>query len=215
MVRSTVSFTAALGCALLTGCASPQPVAYTGLSAASYLKPQADGGPTPYRYSAGANWAGYSKVIIDRVDIYQGPDNQFGDMSVTDKAALAQYMQEQFAIALGKRFTITNMPGADTLRVKLTLTGAETTGLIGIFAHIDMAGNLYNGIQAVRGKEGLNTGWVMYAVEVSNSTTGKLLEAFEEKQYPNAFNIAAAFGSLSAAKTGLDKGADHLAAQLK
>jgi len=220
-VRMTVNgrFLAAIAtCSLLGACASPQPVPHTGLASAPYLKPNAedDSGNIPYRYSTQANWATYSKVIIDPVVAYRGTDNQFGDMSESDRAALAQYTQSQFTAALAKRFAITNTPGPDTLRITLTLTGAAiSTPVLSTFAHLDMAGNVYNGVQAVRGKEGMMTGWVMYAAEIRDTSTGQLLEAFETKQYPNAFNVMATFGSLGAAKVGIDKGADTLVAQLK
>ncbi len=59
------------------------------------------------------------------------------------------------------------------------------------------------------------TGWVIYAVEIQDASSGQLLEAYEEKQYPNALNPMATFGSLAAAKTGIDKGSDALANRLQ
>jgi hypothetical protein len=212
------SLAALATCALVAACASPKPVAYSGLASASYLKPNAqdDAGNVPYRYSTQVNWADYSKVIIDPVAVYQGADNQFGDMSENDRVSLSHYVQAQFTVALSKRFAVTSTPGPGTLRVKLTLTGAATsTPVLSTFAHLDIAGNLYNGVQAVRGKEGMMKGWVMYAAEVQNAATGQLLEAFETKQYPNAFNVMATFGPLAAAKTGVDKGAGTLVAQMR
>jgi hypothetical protein len=41
-----------------------------------------------------------------------------------------------------------------------------------------------------------------------------LLDAFVTKQYPGAFNVVASLGSLAAAETGIDKGADALAERL-
>jgi len=55
---------------------------------------------------------------------------------------------------------------------------------------------------------------VSYAVEVYDATTNRLLHAYVEKQYPNAMNVGATLGSLSAAKTGIRKGADELVAKL-
>ena len=67
-------------------------------------------------------------------------------------------MGDTFAKKLSKRFELTNTPGG-TLRVKLTLTGAvTTTTFAGAFAHFDLAGNVYNGVQAIRGREGAFTG---------------------------------------------------------
>jgi hypothetical protein len=49
---------------------------------------------------------------------------------------------------------------------------------------------------------------------VYDSASGRLLRAYVTKQYPNAMNLPAAFGSLSAARTGMDKGAEALVEQL-
>jgi len=205
-------------CALLAGCASPKPVAYTGIASSSQLRadPDDESGHIPYRYQTQVDWQNYDKVIIDPVAIYRGADHQFGDMSDADKNALGSYMGTRFAQSLSKRFLATGTPDRHTLRIKLTLTGAETTTpVIGTFTHIDLAGNLYNGVQAIRGGEGLIAGSVIYSVEIYDASNARLLAAYISKQYPGALNIGASFGSLSAAETGIDKGAEALVAQLR
>ncbi|HWT99240.1 MAG TPA: DUF3313 family protein, partial [Terriglobales bacterium] len=69
--------------------------------------------------------------------------------------------------------------------------------------------------QSVRGGEGLMTGSVLYAVEIYDAETTRLLAAYVTKQYPNAYNVGATMGSLAAAKTGIDKGADALATEVR
>lgn len=59
------------------------------------------------------------------------------------------------------------------------------------------------------------SGYVNYAVEIYDSSTNKLLHAYVAKQYPNAMNISATIGSLSAAEVGIDKGAQELAEIVK
>ncbi len=203
---------------MLSACASVKPVAYTDLASASQLKANRgdDAAKTPFRYVAPVVWSRYAEVIVDPVAVYRGADNQFGDLSDADKSELAAYMNKAFSEALSRRFDLTDQPSAATLRVKLTLTGAETTtAVIGQAMHFDIAGNLYNGVQAIRGGKGAFSGSVSYAVEVYDSATGRLLRAYVTKQYPNAMNLPAAFGSLSAAKTGIDKGAEALVEQLR
>ncbi|MBB4200457.1 hypothetical protein GGD83_004286 [Rhodoblastus sphagnicola] len=203
-------------CALLTACAEVEPIAYAGLPSSRLMKPNSEdpGGSTPFIYSSETKWAAYSKAIVDPVSLYQGPDHQFGDMAESDRAELARYMQEKFSATLAKRFTIISKPGPDTLRITLSLTGAAATPLLGELAHADMAGNVYNGVAAARDKEGLMSGWVMYVVEIHDSTKGRLLLAYTTKQYPNALHLGAAFGSLAAARIGIDNGADELVARL-
>ncbi|MEX3957480.1 DUF3313 domain-containing protein [Trinickia sp. EG282A] len=201
----------------LSACAGVQPVPYTGISSSSHMQQNRDddAGKVPYKYSAPAAWSRYTRVLVDPVVVYQGSDNQFGDMKAEDRTELADYMGKTFAEKLGTRFQIAQQSGPNTLRIKLTLTGAEKTKpLVGQFMHFDLAGNLYNGVQSVRGGQGAFSGSVSYAVEIYDSSNGQLLKAYVSKQYPNAMNLVAAFGSLGAAKTGIDKGADALVAQL-
>lgn len=208
----------AVACAALVGCSSAQPpVAYTGVTSATYLKPNAqkDAARVPYRYTTDVDWRRYHKLMIDPVAVYSGADNQFGDLPAEDQRKLANYMESTFAQKLGKRFELTNAPAQDTLRLKLTLTGAETsTAVLSTVSHFDIAGGLYNGVQAVRGGKGSFTGSVTYVVELYDASSNRLLQAYVSKQYPNAMNIGATFGSLGAAKTGIEKGADALVAQL-
>ncbi|MBN3730717.1 DUF3313 domain-containing protein [Burkholderia sp. AU31624] len=215
LFKSSHLLNAAL-CVVLAGCAGVQPARYSSIESSPYLRsdPQDKSGRVPYRYALPADWHTYRKLILDPVAIYRGTDHQFGDLSDQDKTTLAAYMGDTFAKKLSKRFELTNTPGPGTLRVKLTLTGAvTTTTFAGAFAHFDLAGNVYNGVQAIRGREGAFTGSVMYAVEIRDAATNRLINAYVTKQYPNAMNIGASFGALSAARTGIDKGADALVAQ--
>jgi hypothetical protein len=205
------ALTLALGIAL-TGCASVEPVKYSGIDSSNYLHSNtgADADRVPYRYVVQNNWAPYRKIIIDPVVIYHGADNQFGDMSEADKTELATYMQTTFAKKLSPRFALATQPAPDTLHMTLTITGAKgTTPFLGQFTHFDIGGNVYNAVQAARGGKAMFGGSVTYAVEIRNAAN-ELLYADVTEQYPNAMNLGAAFGSLSAAKTGIDKGADAL-----
>jgi hypothetical protein len=137
-------------------------------------------------------------------------------MSAEDKTELAHYMHGQLTEKLVSRFSRVSDPSPGTLRLKVTLTGATTnTPVISTFSHLDLAGNLYNGVQAVRGRQGMISGSVTYAVEIHDASTNRLLSAFVAKQYPGAMNIVSSFGSLAAAKTGIDKGVDALVESFK
>lgn len=196
-----------------SGCASTRPVAYTGIDSSAKLHPSTTSNDrVPFEYKSSVDWRAYSHVIVEPVVIYRGPDAQFDkNVSEEDKAYLAQYMESLFSEKLGTRFTIASMPGSDTLRVKLTLTGAkDSKRVMSTFAHFDLTGGIYNATQAVRGKEAAFTGSVSYAVEIYNSSTNQLLGAYVTKQYPNSMNVKASFGRRSASITGIKKGADQL-----
>ena len=198
---------------VLVGCSGTEPVRYSEVATTTYLAPNDgdDSEQVPYRYAAPVDWRAYNKAIIDPVVIYQGPDQQFGTLNATDKEALAQTMQARFTERLKKRFEMVNTAGLGTVRVRLTLTGAETsTAVLSTLTRFDIAGGIYNGVQAARGGEGMLTGSVSYVVEIFDSATSKPLIAYITKQYPSPYNVGATMGSLAASEVGIDKGAKAL-----
>lgn len=205
-------------CVALTGCAGLEPTRYAEIESAAHLapNPKDTSGRVPYRYSTQVDWRNYNKIIVEPVTVYRGADHQFGDMSEQDRADLAAYMGTKFAQKLATRFTLTTDRGPRTLRLKLTLTGAvANTPVLGTLSRFDMAGALYNGVQTVRDREGTLTGSVIYAVEIHDAAANRLLGAYVTKQYPSPMNVAASMGDLAAAKAGIDKGAEALAAELQ
>ena len=201
-------------CAAAAGCASIAPAPYSEMASSAYLAPDASD-RVPYRYSTAVNWRAYNKVILEPVVIYRGKDHQFGDMSDKDRATLAAYMQNSFVDRLRSRFTLVYVRGPNTLRVRLTLTGAvANTPVLGTLSRFDLAGAVYNGVQAARDGEGMMTGSVIYGVEIFDAPSSRLIGAYVTKQYPNAYDIKASVGALTAATAGIDKGADAFLAQL-
>ncbi|CCE04489.1 conserved exported hypothetical protein [Bradyrhizobium sp. STM 3843] len=202
----------------VAGCNTVTPVAYSEVASAHYLAPNTSdsSGRVPYRYASSVDWRSYDKVMLDPVVIYRGRDHQFGDMSEQDKVKLAAYMRSRFLESLSTRFAVVGQRQPNTLRVRLTLTGAVTnTPVLGTMSRFDLAGAVYNGVQTARDGEGLLTGSVLYVVEVLDAPSGRLLSAFVSKQYPSPYDVKASVGALAAAEAGIDKGADALVAQLR
>lgn len=205
-------------CAVLMGCANVTPMPYAEVASSSHLAPNPSDstGRVPFRYATDVDWRSYSKAILEPVVIYRGADQQFGEMSEADKASLARTMQTRFAEKLGSRFTLVGQRGPNTLRVRLTLTGAAiNTPVLGTLSRFDVAGAVYNGVQAARDREGSMTGSVIYAVEIFDATSSRLLSAFVSRQYPAPYNIKASVERLAAAEDGIDRGAEALLAQLR
>ena len=212
-------FATLLACGALAACASTQPVPYAGIASSRQLQPRThdETGHIPYDYSSGAELRAYSKFNVDPVVIYRGADGQFEDISEQDKNELARYMQTTFTARLAALSTTGTgaHAQAQALRIRLTLTGArENTPFLSTLSRFDLLGGPYNAVQAARGKEGALTGSVSFAVEIYSASTNELLAAYVSKEYPNAWNLGASIGSLSASKTGIDKGADELVAFL-
>ena len=210
--------TAALALSVaVTGCAGVTPAPYADVASSAYLAPNPDdaSGRVPFRYATKVDWRFYNKLVVDPVVVYRGADQQFGDMSEQDKAALAGYMQTRFTERLRSRFTVVSDRGPNTLRVRLTLTGAvANTPVLGTLSRIDVAGAVYNGVQTLRDGEGSMTGSVIYVVEVFDASTSRLLAAYVSRQYPRPIDIKASIDPLAAAQAGIDRGADALVGQL-
>lgn len=218
-MSSTIPFARAGVLALLlalTGCASTQPLPYSDIASSPKLAPNPQSGRIPYRYDSKVDWSQYSAMLIDRVEVYRGTDAQFEDISEDEKTALALYMQSTFEDRLASRFKLVQNADKHALRLKLTLTGAEksTQGMSTIL-HFDIAGGLYNVVQAVRGGQPAATGSVSYAVEIYDATNNRLLSAYVTKRYPRAMNVAASFGALHAARSGIERGATALRDELQ
>ncbi|MCI1006081.1 DUF3313 domain-containing protein [Herbaspirillum sp. C7C8] len=208
----------ALVCAILTACASSDPVKYTGIDSSKVLTAnEGDStGRVPFSYSQAVDWTSYEAAVLPPVTIYRGADNQFGSMSEEDKATLANYMQQKFAEELRSRFSLSNAGTRKTLLIKLTLTGAQTnTAVISTFTRFDIGGGLYNAVQNARDREALVGGSIIYSVEVYDASDKRLLKAYITKQYPKPWDIGASMGALSASKAGIDKGAKALLVQLR
>lgn len=205
-----------LGASFLAGCSTVKPVPYRNIASSQYMRENLynENGKVPYRYATQVNWVIYTKAILPPIEIYRGADNQFDDLSEQDKKELVRCMQSKFSHELSKRFQLSTTPSANTLLIKLTLTGAaKTNKFIGPAAKFDIGGGIYNAIQSMRGGEGAFIGSVIYAAEIYDAFTHELLDAKIIKQYPNAYNVGSSFGALTAARLGIEKGAKEMAKQ--
>ncbi|MCD0257485.1 DUF3313 domain-containing protein [Xanthomonas melonis] len=197
----------------LCGCASTGPMPYRLLASSSYLRPHdgSRGNRMPYAYQSEVDWSRYRAAIIEPVAIYRGPDAQFENVPEQDKRMLADEMQQHFGNAIARRWRPTLSADRDTLRIRMTLTGAKPSKrVLGTLMKVDLGGGSYNVVQAARGKQGAFSGSVSYAVEIFDAQTDRLLAAYVEKQYPSAMNIKASLGAYDAAKAGIRKGAEQL-----
>ncbi|KPX42528.1 putative lipoprotein [Pseudomonas syringae pv. helianthi] len=198
---------------LVTGCASHDPSPYSGIESSLEMRPneQDSTGRIPFKYIAAPNWNKYDQIMLEPVVIYSGADAQFSGLERTDRITLANDMTVKFSEALGRHFRFTATPGRGTLRIRLTLTGAETTVAgLSTFSRFDIGMGSYNLVQAARDRKGTFTGSVSYAVEIYDASTSQLLESYVTRQYPKVYDISSTFGRLSAAQAGISRGADEL-----
>ncbi|MDH2498733.1 DUF3313 domain-containing protein [Acinetobacter baumannii] len=201
----------------LGGCVSTTiPPHYTQLPSSQVLKPSFNKNSNiSYEYSPAVHWNRYSRFLMEPIEIYNADDNQFNKSTNKDKQELATFAYNEFNEVLTKRFQLANEVGPNTLRIKITLTGLKTnTPIVSTFTRFDLMGGPINAIQSIRGKEGVFMGNVSYSIEIYDAESNQLLKAFISKQYPNAMNIRATLGRLSAAKNGIHKAAEELLSEL-
>ena len=127
-MNNTNMFAAVLLSLLLGGCATG-PVG-TGIPSASKL----DTHPTDERallyINKDAPRGGYAKFIIDPVEVYEGADNGFGDIPMTDRRMMADFTHREVTRIIGEKYAIVDKPGMETMRIKLILVGAEKTNTV-------------------------------------------------------------------------------------
>ena len=193
---------------VLPGCTSVQPPAYRGLASAPQLQSTGTRDvPFQFRHSS-VDLQAFSKLVIDPVTIYDGPDAQFRGVSVKDRKIIADYMQRTFAEVLGEKHQIIRTLEPGTARIHLTLTGiVGNTPVLSTMTHLMPIGLAINAGAQATGQEGTFLGSVSYAVEVVDASTGDLVYACITRQRPAALDITSAVGFLDAAKTGVRAGA--------
>ena len=195
---------------LLTACSTSMPTEAVGTT-----EPMSAGAePDTMRYvNPKADLHRYTRFIIDPVEIYKGADATFGsDVSDADKQALAAFMHQEFTRTLSQRYQVVTTPGPNTLRIHLTLAGAEMTRpALATVTHALPAGLAINLVKGGTGGQGSFMGSVTIAGDFYDSMTNELVGAVLTKQYPNAMDVTEVVSGLGAAKAGVTDAAQKLA----
>jgi hypothetical protein len=203
---------------LATSCAT-KPAHYQELASTAQL--HANTGSTDKRVAFNTSLdpkalKAYSSVALEQVRIYRGADHQFGNLSENAKADLARHADRKFAEALRREGLVAGAAGAPSLRMRVTITGAQTSvPVLSTATKVTPVGFALNGLKMAGGKEARFSGAVIYAVELFDARDDGLIYAFVTRQYPNALNIPASVLPLDAAKAGIDRGASTTATSLK
>ncbi len=185
---------------LLGGCATG-PVG-TGIPSASKLQTHPTDDRALLYINKDAPKGGYSKFIVEPVQVYEGEDNGFGDIPSADRQMMADFTHHEVTRILGEKFAIVDKPGPETMRVKLILVGVEKTNTVlrGLTYGnpVGLATNLGKG---ALGKQGNYMGSVTLAGEFEDSQAGTTLAAFMGKISP--FALAPSFLPWDAAEEGV------------
>jgi len=194
---------------VVAGCATEEPKPYSGLQAAGKLEKQTSG-PAEYLYKApGADFKKYTKFMIPPTTIYQGSDAQFGDATEEQKQEMADYITSTFTKVLQDGgYPVVTQSGPDVADLKFTLAGIEMTHPAGAtVTHLLPIGVVVNLGKGAAGSGGSFMGAVLFAGEIYDSDSDKLIAAFVTKQYASALDYTELTSKLGSAKAGVDKAA--------
>lgn len=125
-----------------------------------------------------ADWPRYKKIIVDPVVIRKTQDSSLNDRPQIESARLKELFEYRVREALKQDFKLVTKPGADTLRIQLAITDAETSTL-----WLDQLTTLYPSARAssllkhiVLGTESF-VGKASIERKVTDSASGELLMA--------------------------------------
>ena len=143
----------------------------------------------------------YRTVIVDPTTVYQGPDSQFNGIESADRYKYASMITDALRQELVKTFPAPARPQADTLRLKVTLLGAEKTkGGIATATRVTAIGFATSALKSALGKQGSFTGSVLYAVELYDARTNELLLAAVRRRTPDPLDVPATLGTTETIK---------------
>ncbi len=221
-LRPTVrlAFHGALAAALLTGASAAMaqtedhaPVAMKSASKMEQDKP----GSESWTYAQPRDvFTKYRTVIVEPTAVYTGPDAQFEDISTADRSKFAGIVTDQLRSELAKSFPAPAKAQADTLRIKVTLLGAEKTkGGVATATRVTPVGFGLSAVKSALGKGGSFTGSVLFAVEVYDARTNELLIAAVRRRHPDPLDVPATLGTEETVKAVAREFADSARKRLE
>lgn len=143
----------------------------------------------------------YGSVMVDPTMVYKGADAQFGDVKPEDRQTFAGMVTEALRTELAKSFPVVAAPRADTLRLRVTLLGAETTkGGLATVTRVTPLGLVANGVRSLEGKQGKFTGSLLLAVELFDGRSNELEFAAVRRRSPDALDIPATLSTADTVK---------------
>jgi hypothetical protein len=146
-------------------------------------------------------FAKYRSIIIGPTAVYQGADAQFDGIEPADRDRYAAIMTEELRSEIGKSFALATQPQADTLRLQVTILGAQTTkGGLATATRVTPIGFATSALKSALGKKGTFTGSLLYAVELYDARTNELLLAAVRRRTPDPLDVPATLSTTDTVK---------------
>lgn len=186
-------------------CASAAHAQYStppvGLPSSSKLAKDAEGRDSWTYVQPGAVFTSYRSVIIEPTAVYNGPESDFGDIAIDERARFAEILTDALREEIAKSFPASNPAGSGTMRVRVTLLGVrKTVGGVATATRVTPLGFASSALKSALGKRGTLTGSVLYAVEAYDGARGDLMLAAVRRRAPDPLDIPATFSTTDTVK---------------
>ncbi len=146
-------------------------------------------------------FASYRTVIVEPTAVYQGPDAQFDGIELGDRAKYAEIITQELRSEIAKSFPAPARAQADTLRLRVTIIGAnKTKGGIATATRVTPLGFASSALKSAMGKTGSFTGSLLYAVELYDARTNELLLAAVRRRTPDPLDVPATLSTTETVK---------------
>ena len=148
-----------------------------------------------------ARFASYRTLIIEPTAVYQGPDAQFDGIEPADRAKYAAMITQELQSEMAKSFPAPARAQADTLRLRVTIIGAnKTKGGIATATRVTPLGFATSALKSALGKTGTFTGSLLYAVELYDARSNELLLAAVRRRTPDPLDVPATLSTTDTVK---------------
>jgi hypothetical protein len=147
-------------------------------------------------------FATYRTLIVEPTIVYKGPDAQFDGIEPADRAKYAGMITDELRSEMAKSFPAPPRPQADTLRLRVTLIGAnKTKGGIATATRVTPLGFASSALKSAMGKTGSFTGSLLYAVELYDARTNELLLGAVRRRTPDPLDVPATLSTTDTVKS--------------
>jgi uncharacterized protein DUF3313 len=144
----------------------------------------------------------YKTVIVDPTVVYEGPDAQFEGIDNADRSKYAAIITDELRSEIGKSFPAPAQPQADTMRLRVTILGAQKTkGGVATATRVTPIGFAASAFKSAIGKSGSFTGSLLYAVELHDAKTDELLLAAVRRRTPDPLDVPATLSTTDTVKS--------------
>jgi uncharacterized protein DUF3313 len=170
----------------------------------SRLQKGADGQALERWVNPAADWSGYTSVVLEPVQIWAAKDTELFELSAEERKALLDYLHAAMARELGQVIQVVERPGEGTIRVRLALTGAESSSAaLDTVSTVLPIGLALSGLKSLATGRASFVGAAMVEAELTDARSGITLAQAVDQRFGGK-SLGGATSSWSDAQEAFD-----------